>query len=157
MAADIQVDIRINHDDWTAEEERLSTLVSHVLGLAATHARGGQIDLLLTGDEEIQALNAQWRDRDKPTDVLSFPSDDEAFKTGFLGDIVISYGVMSRDADQMGKTFDAHFSHLLVHGFLHLLGYDHETDDDAAEMEALEIKILAELGVPDPYSAKVEE
>ena len=156
MADDVSADLRINHDDWSNWPGDIAAEIDETLAMAARFTQGGNIDLLLTGDDEIQELNSQWRNKDKPTDVLSFPSDEDVAFGDFLGDIVISYGVMSRDAEKMGKTRPAHFKHLLVHGFLHLLGYDHLNDEDAEEMETLERKILAELGPDDPYSVRLE-
>lgn len=157
MVDDPKVDIRIADPDWEGRFDNLTETVMRALTAAANHSRAGKVDLLLTHDAEIHDLNKNWRDKDNPTDVLSFPSDGSAFETGFLGDIAISLGVMSRDAEDMKKTLGDHFSHLLVHGYLHLLGYDHQLEDEAAEMEAMEIKILADLGISNPYSLQVEE
>jgi probable rRNA maturation factor len=154
MVAKSEADIRINDPVWENWPEAVSVTVERVLDVVCRFSKPGQIDLLLTNDEDIQAINAQWRNKDRPTDVLSFPSDDNMPGNDFLGDIAISHGVMSRDAERMGKTLVSHFSHLLVHGYLHLLGYDHIEDNEASEMEGLEIKILAELGISDPYSTE---
>ncbi len=103
-------------------------------------------------------MNSNWRGIDKPTNVLSFPAlqPTAPSRTGdaprMLGDIAIAYETMCKEADDEGKPFDHHLSHLAVHGFLHLVGYDHETEDDAEAMEALEQDILAQLGIPDPYA-----
>lgn len=112
----------------------------------------GEISCLITSDEEMQALNEQWRGKDKPTDVLSFPAGE--IDKPFLGDIAIGAGVMARDAETAGKTPEAHLSHLAVHGFLHLLGYDHIEDTDAETMEALEREALALIGLSDPYETR---
>ncbi|MGJ4902115.1 rRNA maturation RNase YbeY [Bradyrhizobium sp. HKCCYLRH2060] len=117
-----------------------------------------EIAVMLTDDDGIRTLNSNWRGIDKPTNVLSFPAlqptgprgDDDAPR--MLGDIAIAYETLRREADEEQKPFDQHLSHLAVHGFLHLIGYDHETDDEAEEMEALEREILAHLGIPDPYA-----
>ena len=117
-----------------------------------------EIAVMLTDDAGIRTLNSNWRGIDKPTNVLSFPAlqptgprgDDDAPR--MLGDIAIAYETMRREADEEQKPFDHHLSHLTVHGFLHLIGYDHESDAEAEEMEALETEILAHLGVPDPYA-----
>jgi probable rRNA maturation factor len=106
-----------------------------------------ELSVVLTDDAAIKALNAQWRHRDEPTNVLSFPSPGG----GILGDIVIAYETTAREAADELKPLADHLSHLTVHGFLHLLGYDHESDADADVMERLEREILARLGVPDPY------
>ena len=114
------------------------------------------ISLLLTDDARIQVLNRIWRDKDKPTNVLSFPSglDEEAGddRPLLVGDIVIARETVVAEAAAEGKTVEVHLRHLLVHGFLHLLGYDHEIDGEAETMEALETEILAELGIADPYA-----
>ena len=158
MAADtpheLGIDLRIEDDGWLDgySEEQLFEMATTALAAAVAHTRGGQVDLLLTHDDEMQTLNRDWRDKDKPTDVLSFPSDDLAFETGFLGDIALGRGVFLADCRVLGRKFEAHFAHLLIHGYLHLLGFDHIDDEEAEEMESLETKILAELGYSDPYS-----
>jgi len=105
--------------------------------------------LLLCDDAMMAELNQTWRSKTGPTDVLSFPSGP--VPKGLLGDISIGYGVAARDAQTGQKTLDQHLSHLLIHGLLHLVGYDHIDDTMAAEMEALEVSALASLGWPDPY------
>jgi len=110
----------------------------------------GTVSVLLTDDAELHVLNLQFRGHDKPTNVLSFPSR----QAGHLGDIAIAYGVTARDAKVSGKRFADHAVHLVVHGTLHLLGYDHETAREALEMEALETRILAAMNIADPYAAE---
>jgi probable rRNA maturation factor len=113
--------------------------------------------VMLSDDAGVRTLNANWRGIDKPTNVLSFPAlqpsgrlPDDAPR--MLGDIAIAYETTRREADDEGKLFDHHLSHLAVHGFLHLVGYDHENEAEAEAMEELERRILAQLGVPDPYA-----
>ena len=119
-----------------------------------------ELAVMLTDDPGIRTLNSNWRGVDKPTNVLSFPAlqPTTARKPGepprMLGDIAIAYQTMRREADEEQKPFNHHLSHLAVHGFLHLIGYDHETDADAEAMESLEIEILAQLGIPDPYARR---
>jgi probable rRNA maturation factor len=106
----------------------------------------------MTSDAVVQGLNAQWRHKDQPTNVLSFPAPETVHaleKT--LGDVALAYETCAREAQEQGKNLKDHATHLLVHGLLHLLGYDHEAEDDAAEMEGLEREILASLGIADPY------
>jgi rRNA maturation RNase YbeY len=110
--------------------------------------KGESFAALFTSDDAVKSLNAQWRGKDMPTNVLSFPAPETA---GTLGDIALAYETCAREADEQGKSLKDHATHLLVHGLLHLLGYDHEADDDAAEMEGLEKDILAGLGIADPY------
>ncbi len=118
------------------------------------------ISLVMTGDTEMQAINFDHRGKNKPTNVLSFPQYPDlksiqktSDKVLLLGDIVVSYQTLRRECRDEGKSFDDHFTHLLLHGFLHLLGYDHMNDKDASIMENLEIKILKKLGVNNPYSS----
>ena len=106
---------------------------------------------MLTDDAAIRRLNAAWRGLDEPTNVLSFPARRHPRGGRVLGDIVIAYETTAREALAESKPFRHHLSHLAVHGFLHLLGYDHATDDEAEAMERLERAILARLDVPDPY------
>ncbi len=121
-------------------------------GLEASGENGGEVAILLTGDDEMQALNRDWRGKDAPTDVLAFPVD--APMHDFLGDIAVGHGVCQRDAAEMQRDLSAHLSHLLIHGLLHLYGHDHVEDTEAAEMQALETMALASLGLPDPYATQ---
>ena len=109
---------------------------------------------------EIRSLNRQYRDKDKATNVLSFPAGPisglPAEEPQLLGDIVVCAAVVADEAAEQGKTAADHWAHMLVHGTLHLLGYDHETDDEAQEMEALEVRILADHAVVDPYGERTE-
>lgn len=114
-----------------------------------TQTQAQDVAVVLSDDAAIRALNRDFRGRDKPTNVLSFPSD----APGEWGDIILAYETISREADGQGKPFSDHAAHLLLHGFLHLLGYDHVHDEDAGVMEALEIAILAKLGIDNPYES----
>lgn len=109
--------------------------------------------IVLTDDAHQQVLNRDWRQIDKPTNVLSFPQI-EPFEplAGLIGDITLARETLEREAEEMGIGFSDHFTHLVVHGFLHLLGYDHIDDDEALQMEGLETQILATLGIADPYA-----
>jgi probable rRNA maturation factor len=121
------------------------------------HGAAAEVSIALTTDAAIRKLNAAYRKKDKPTNVLSFPADDAAALGGsvglILGDVVIAYGTVAREAREARKSLKDHLSHMVVHGVLHLLGYDHETAPDAETMESLETKILSKMRVPDPYSA----
>jgi probable rRNA maturation factor len=127
-------------------------------GLAKTK-RPVEISIRLTGDEEVRALNSEWRGKDRPTNVLSFPmldaSDIERAEGDgpelLLGDIILARGVCESEAADKGIAVEDHATHLLVHGTLHLLGYDHHDDDEAADMEARETRALARLGIANPY------
>jgi len=118
-----------------------------------------ELSVRLTSNDEVQSLNAQWRGKDKPTNVLSFPmleEDDlqQANVAGpelLLGDIILAHGVCEQEAADKGVSVEDHATHLMVHGTLHLLGYDHHEDDEAADMEAREIRALNRLGIANPY------
>jgi probable rRNA maturation factor len=116
----------------------------------AAKLKGG-FTILLAGDRKLRALNGDFRGKDKPTNVLSFPAAGD-----YAGDIAIAYGVTRREAKDAGKDFADHASHLVVHGVLHLAGYDHERPKDAKLMEPLEVKILKRLGIADPYASPKE-
>jgi probable rRNA maturation factor len=146
---------------WSAEPDA-ETIVHRAIETAAltvgADTADAELAVMLTDDSGIRTLNKNWRGQDKPTNVLSFPalqptgprSADDAPR--MLGDIAIAYETTRREADDEQKPFDHHLSHLAVHGFLHLVGYDHETDNDAQAMEALERRVLSLLGIPDPYA-----
>jgi probable rRNA maturation factor len=148
-------------DCWQAEPDA-EAVIHRAIATAAEIADAdigeAELAVMLTDDGGIRTLNSNWRGVDKPTNVLSFPAlpptgaggPDDAPR--MLGDIAIAYQTTRREADDEQKPFDHHLSHLAVHGFLHLIGYDHEKDDDAEAMESLETEILAQLGIPDPYA-----
>ena len=125
----------------------------------AMTGRPVEISVCLTSDEHVRALNAKWRGKDKPTNVLSFPmaeayelqNENVAEKELLLGDIILAHDVCETEAEEKGVLLEDHAAHLLVHGTLHLLGYDHLHDSDAAEMEAREVRALARLGIANPY------
>jgi probable rRNA maturation factor len=122
-------------------------------------ARPVELSVRFTGNEEVRALNAEWRGKDKPTNVLSFPMlDDDDLRQAnvagpelLLGDIILARGVCEAEAAEKGLTVEQHATHLVVHGTLHLLGYDHHEDDDAADMESREVRALKRLGIANPY------
>ena len=147
--------------DWQALAEaaaRAAIAESAFPGLAEA-SRPVELSVRLTDDEEVRALNAEWRGKDRPTNVLSFPlaeaaelaAADEDGPELMLGDIVLARGVCVREADEKAIPLADHAAHLLVHGTLHLLGYDHGEDEDASDMEAREVRALARLGIADPY------
>jgi probable rRNA maturation factor len=121
-----------------------------------------ELSIRLTSDEEVKALNARWRGKDKPTNVLSFPQCDSdeldhmapAGPELMLGDIVLARGVCEREAEEKGVALEQHAAHLLVHGTLHLLGYDHQDDGSAEDMESREVRALERLGISDPYEVR---
>lgn len=113
-----------------------------------------EVAILFTGDDAVAKLNTEWRGKPSPTNVLSFPAEDFPVPAGEarpLGDIVLAAGVVTREAALQGKTLPHHATHLIIHGFLHLLGYDHQDEGEAHEMETLEVAILKGLGISDPY------
>ena len=148
-------------DAWQAEPDA-ETVIHRAIAAAAEFVKAdigeAELAVMLTDDAGIRTLNSNWRGIDKPTNVLSFPALQPTGAGGpddaprMLGDIAIAYETTRKEADDEQKPFDHHLSHLAIHGFLHLMGYDHETDDDAEAMESLEQEILAQLGIPDPYT-----
>jgi len=146
----VTIDIREEAGDWSGLGD-LDVLCSQALmaALKIVDAQG-EVAVLFTDDAQIQAINAQYRGKDKPTDVLSFPGQPQL--DGHVGDIAISHGVSSRDAAAQGKTLKAHITHLLIHGYFHLMGFDHMEDTAAVEMMDMERRALASLGISDPYA-----
>ncbi|MGA8965599.1 MAG: rRNA maturation RNase YbeY [Pseudolabrys sp.] len=120
---------------------------------SALSTAGGELSIVLTDDSAIRLLNRDWRGIDQPTNVLSFPASGNKTSEGarLLGDIVIAYETLERECDNEARIFLHHLAHLAVHGFLHLIGYDHQTDPQAEEMEGLESKIMKRLNMADPY------
>ena len=149
----IQIAVEVEDAGWTArlpKAEALAEEAAHAALDAADAAGEGEIVVLLTNDAEVQALNARFRGKDAPTNVLSFPAPATA--VGSLGDIALALGVCTREAGEQGKALAFHFQHLVAHGVLHILGYDHEDDGEAEVMEAIERAVMARLGAPDPYA-----
>ncbi|WP_420960420.1 rRNA maturation RNase YbeY [Brucella sp. IR073] len=155
----IDIDILIETEGWP-DEAPLRALASRAVA-ASWEALGlpdeeeTELSIVFTDDAAIRELNAEWRGKDKPTNVLSFPAFP--VKAGdapgaMLGDIVIARETVEREAALEKKPFDHHLTHLIVHGLLHLLGYDHENDEEAEEMEGWERLILQALAIPDPYA-----
>src|SRR3954465_7724407 len=147
-------------DCWQTEPE-VKTVIHRAIHAAAEIADAdvgeAELAIMLTDDAGIRTLNNNWRGIDRPTNVLSFPAlqptaGASADAPRMLGDIAIAYETTRKEADDEEKPFDHHLSHLAVHGFLHLIGYDHEKDGDAEVMETLEAEILAQLGISDPYA-----
>jgi probable rRNA maturation factor len=114
--------------------------------------RDGEISIVFTDDAAIRVLNERWRGQDKATNVLSFAQDGPGLEAGMLGDIVLAQETVAREAALEGKLLNHHIAHMIVHGFLHLLGYDHQNDIDAKTMEDLERKALKQIGIADPYA-----
>jgi probable rRNA maturation factor len=147
----ITIDVEIDDDGWTEAMPDVQSLVERAAETAlAGAARAGEVAVLLTDDAAVRDLNARFRGQDKPTNVLSFPAPENP--EGLLGDLALARGVLVREASEQGKPLAHHLQHLVIHGVLHLIGYDHETDGDAERMESLERQLLADLGVPDPYA-----
>lgn len=147
-------------DCWQDEPDA-EAVIHRAVNMAAEIADAdvgeAELAVMLTDDTGIRTLNSNWRGIDKATNVLSFPALQPTASAPpdaprMLGDIAIAYQTTRKEADEEEKPFDHHLSHLAVHGFLHLIGYDHENDDDAEAMESLEREVLAQLGIPDPYA-----
>ncbi len=145
------VDIQVQSPLWNAQplaEQTVREAIAAAADLLSTV--GGEVSIVLTDDSEMRKLNHTWRGIDKPTNVLSFPAP----KTGgdkMLGDVVVAFETLQRECYEEGMHFLHHLAHLAVHGFLHLHGYDHQTDAQADDMEAIESKIMRALKMPDPY------
>jgi probable rRNA maturation factor len=152
---DLGVEVEIESDDWLLALDDSAALSRTAAEAAlACAGRSGGVVILLTDDDEVAGLNAQFRGKDGPTNVLSFPAP--AGLHGHLGDVALAAGVCAREAQAQQKTLAHHLQHLVAHGVLHLIGYDHQTESEALVMEAMERRILHGLGAPDPYAADVE-
>lgn len=157
----LRIDVVPDGGDWSAFESVEDYVLSAAAALAAhpSFAGHGVADacVALSDDDNVLALNSTYRGMNKPTNVLSFPAGSGP-RDGVipLGDIVLAVETITREANEQGIPTAQHLQHLVVHGLLHLLGYDHEAEDEAEEMEALEIAVLATLGIPNPYTEPPE-
>jgi probable rRNA maturation factor len=150
------IDVDIDAGEWPPESEAFVREVAEaVLAAVLQPSDDDGVAIRLTDDSGVQALNARFRHQDKPTNVLSFPAPPNP--EGHLGDVALAYGVCAREAAEQGKSLEHHLKHLVAHGVLHLVGYDHMDDAEAEEMESLERVILAGLGIADPYAAAQDE
>jgi probable rRNA maturation factor len=150
------IDIQVASTLWQAQPQAEQTVRAAIAAAAALSTADGEVSILLTDDKAIRALNRDWRGIDKPTNVLSFPAPaaTPGAPPQMLGDIVMAYETLAQECDQQDRVFLHHLAHLTVHGFLHLIGYDHQTDAQADAMEGLESKIMARMKLPDPYLAR---
>lgn len=157
----VEIDINIGAEDWESLDG-LEALTRD--SVAASLAESGaklvedcEVSVTFCDDDEIRELNAQWRDKDKATNVLSFPTPGPLEARPLLGDIVIAYETVAREAAEQEKTLRDHTAHMIIHGFLHLIGYDHETAAEAEAMEGLERRIASRLGLRDPYAGEAAD
>jgi len=145
----IKIDVAVEGGAWGEDYDAIISKVVHTVLETVHFIESSELSVVLADDGFVQDLNKKYRGQDKTTNVLSF-SQDEDF---MLGDIVFAFETVSREAVDQRKSFADHFSHLIVHGVLHLLGHDHEDEREADAMETLEIKILSALGIKNPYAA----
>ena len=148
------LDLIVEDIRWSTLAEIAPTAIGATLVYLGLDVAQHEVAVLACDDTRIAALNADFRSKSQPTNVLSWPAADLApgeVPPAELGDIAIAYDTCQREAAEQGKPFAAHVTHLLVHATLHLLGYDHQNDADAAQMEHLEVEVLGKLGLPDPY------
>jgi probable rRNA maturation factor len=139
------IEIAVQAEGWPNCADVASRAVSAVAAQLEA-PREGELSLVLSDDAQVRILNRDYRKKDKATNVLSFPQSGE-----LLGDIILARETLEAEAKAKGLSFEAHLTHLIIHGWLHLQGFDHQTDETAAEMEAIEIAALATLGIDNPY------
>ena len=153
------IDIVVQAGNWPPEAEMLG-LATKAISIAVRIAglnllQGSELSIVLSNDEQVRTLNQTWRNIDKPTNVLSFPVVEVAIGETpglLLGDIVLALETIAKEANDFGISFNHHLAHLVIHGFLHIFGYDHIEDNDADVMEDLEIACLGRLGIVNPYT-----
>ena len=149
------IEVEIESPDWSAALQDAEGLARRAAEAALAGAgRDGDVVVLLTDDQAMAALNQGFRGKPGPTNVLSFPAPASA--RPHLGDVAVAHGVTAREAAEQGKPLADHLLHLVAHGVLHLVGYDHESEAEAESMEALERRVLAGLGAPDPYAPRAD-
>jgi probable rRNA maturation factor len=152
-----KIEILIRSPHWRKQPRSSATIKKAIVAAAkAASKRRAELAIVLSDDSAVRELNRHWRGKNTPTNVLSFPAAEpgKARASRHLGDIVIAYQTAAREAAAENKPFRHHLAHLAVHGYLHLIGYDHETDRAAQKMERLERAVLARIAVPDPYAAR---
>ena len=149
-----EIEITVEDAEWKKFSAAARARMKKAVLRALDHEKAsGALTILLADDARLKALNHQFRGKNKPTNVLSFPADGlDGADAGYLGDVAIAYGTVKREAAESGKRFADHLTHLAVHGVLHLVGHDHEKPKEAARMERIEREILAEFGIADPYA-----
>jgi probable rRNA maturation factor len=155
----IDLDVMVEGGDWGAIENAEALAQRAAEAATVVAGRDGEaveVTVMLTDDTQLRELNRTWRGKDRATNVLSFPSPEPPGMTAasgprHLGDIALAYETLVREAEEESKPLAHHFAHLVVHGVLHLLGYDHEVEAEAERMEELEVKALSSLGIADPY------
>jgi probable rRNA maturation factor len=148
------IDITVASPLWDGQPQAAQTVRDAIAAAAAAlTAPFSEVSIVLTDDASIAQVNRQWRGVDKPTNVLSFPAAKLGVQgpPSLLGDVIVAYETLEREAAEQAKPFLHHLAHLVVHGYLHLLGYDHQTDSEAGAMEGLERDILSRLRIADPY------
>lgn len=151
MNTSIDIDVTCT-GEWLPSATDLQRWCEAAVGAGAPHKTDAEISLLITDAAESQSLNARYRQQNKATNVLSFPADlPPSLGLPLLGDLVICAPVVTLEAKQQHKSLEAHWAHMVVHGCLHLLGYDHISETDAEVMETLEVQIMTQLHYPDPY------
>lgn len=166
----VEIDYSINDNNWEKylEEKNISNFVKNIFDNVVDVLRYNlnkkntiELSVTFTNDKEIQDINKNYRNTDKPTNVLSFPLFEKEFLREYksspyisLGDIILSIETIERESMEQQKTFNEHLTHLIVHSILHLFGYDHIKDEDADVMENLEIQILKNLSIKNPYEGK---
>ena len=154
----VQIEVVVRSARWRKQPKAQTIVKTAILAAAkAVSTPPAELAIVLDDDSAIRALNRQWRGQNAPTNVLSFPAASPGNRRSaspYIGDIVIAFQTTAREAVAEGKPFGHHLAHLAIHGFLHLLGYDHDDDRDAATMERLERRILQRLAIPDPYAPR---
>lgn len=151
----LEIDVLVEDERWPDDME---TVITNAIEVAIAHlqlkiAGPAELSVLLTNDDHQKELNSQWREKQSSTNVLSFPQIEPFGPVrGLIGDISLAYETVTKEAQSEAKSLTDHVTHLSVHGFLHILGYDHLTETEANEMEALETQILANLEIADPYA-----
>ena len=151
---DIDISRDASDNCWSEiSDSKIITIIENITdNLSGYSFKSSELSIVLSDAKNVHGLNLQYRQKDKPTNILSFPINDNGQTNGPLGDLILAYEVIKQEAEREQKSFKDHLTHLLLHGLLHLLGYDHIHDDDAESMESLEIQTLEKIGIKNPYA-----